>query len=101
MSVHTVSATFKFKTIEGRDTFINILKGNDGFIKTRQFKGCQMIECYISNSNDKHIILWEKWDAQSDHEAYLEMRKNAGLFDLLGDLLEEPLDIVRMTHVRC
>ena len=38
MSVHTVSATFKFKTIEGRDTFINILKGNDGFIKTRQFK---------------------------------------------------------------
>ena len=60
-----------------------------------------MIECYISNSNDKHVILWEKWDAQSDHEAYLEMRKNAGLFDLLGDLLEEPLDIVRMTHVRC
>lgn len=99
MSVHTVCATFNFNSIESKQKFLDILKSTDGLSKTRQCKGCQSIECYESSLNDKQVVIWQKWDKQEDHEAYLAMRRESGMFDLLETLLESPLDVNRLGGV--
>ena len=99
MSVHTVCATFNFKSLENKEKFLEILKSPEGLAKTRQCNGCQSIECYESSLNDKQVIIWQKWNKQEDHEAYLTMRKESGLFDLLDTLLETPLDVNRLGGV--
>ena len=99
MSVHTVCATFNFNSPESKSKFLEILKSPDGLSKTRQCNGCQSIECYESTLNDKQIIIWQKWNKQEDHEAYLEIRKESGMFELLNTLLETPLDVNRLSGV--
>jgi len=98
---HTVIATCNFKSLKDKNTFLEILHGDDGLVKTRNWSGCILIECYITNDNDKQVVLWEKWDKQSDHESYMAMRKESGLFDLLETLLESPLEVSRLTKEDC
>ena len=99
MSVHTVCATFNFNSLESKTKFLDILKSPEGLAKTRQCNGCQSIECYESSLNDKQVVIWQKWNKQEDHEAYLAMRKESGMFDLLDTLLESPLDVNRLGGV--
>lgn len=43
MSVHTVCATFNFKSLENKEKFLEILKSPEGLAKTRQCNGCQSL----------------------------------------------------------
>jgi len=99
--LHTVCVDFTFKTLEDKTKFMDILKSENGLVKTRAWPGCVLIECYGNDANDRQLVLWEKWDKQSDHESYMEMRKEAGMLDLLGSMLEQPLDIVRLSCIEC
>ncbi len=95
MSIHTVIATFNFKEEGGKNTFLDILKGEDGLVKTRKSEGCVSIDLCESLTSSKRLVIFQKWKKQSNHEAYLQMRKETGLFDLLSTLLSEPLDVQR------
>ena len=101
MSVHVVIATFKFKTVEDKDTFLEILNSDNGLSKTRDCNGCIQIDCCSSNHNDKQIVIFQKWQKQADHEAYLQMRKESGMFDILEGMLSGPLEIDRYTLQEC
>jgi len=68
-------------------------------MKCHNFKYVKFIECYESSLNDKQVVIWQKWDKQEDHEAYLAMRRESGMFDLLETLLESPLDVNRLGGV--
>ena len=99
LDTHTVCATFTFNSAESKSKFLDILNGNDGLVKTREFSGCQMIECYESVSNDNQVVIWQKWNKQSDHAAYLKMRQDSGMFDVLNTLLESPLDVQHLARL--
>ena len=98
---HVVIATFHFTTCDDRTTFLNILSSPDGLVKTRAWPGCKLIECSLPDDDDDTLlVLYERWENQSDHAAYMNMRKDSGLFDKLTDLLAgglEGLEIERLT----
>jgi quinol monooxygenase YgiN len=96
--MHTISATFTFLTSEKRDTFLNILNSPDGLAVTRVWPGCVSIECYTVQDNENQVVLWEKWNKQADHEKYMSMRKETGMFDLLENLLAKPFEVVRLSE---
>ena len=101
MSIHVVIATFNFNSVENKNNFLEILNSENGLVKTRECNGCIKIECCESNSNNKQVVIFQKWNKQEDHEAYLNMRKESGMFDLLESMLEEPLKVDRFTYVDC
>jgi quinol monooxygenase YgiN len=97
MSVHVVIATFNFKSVETKAKFLEVLHSDNGLVKTRACEGCRSIDCCESNTNELQVVIFQKWDKQENHEAYLQMRKESGLFDVLETLLAEPLDVKRFT----
>tara|TARA_Y100000589_G_scaffold329762_2_gene377344 strand:- start:928 stop:1233 length:306 start_codon:yes stop_codon:yes gene_type:complete len=97
MSTHVVIATFNFNSVENKNEFLDILRGENGLVKTRACTGCIQIECTESNTHDRQVVILQKWNKQEDHEAYLEMRKESGMFDVLEKLLSEPLNVQRFT----
>jgi len=96
--MHTVSATFTFLNSEKKETFLNILNSMDGLSVTRLWPGCISIECYTVQDNENQVVLWEKWNQRSDHEAYMAMRKESGMFDLLDTLLAKPFEVLRLSE---
>jgi quinol monooxygenase YgiN len=60
------------------------------FPSTRSYQGCRGITAAF-DSERKSVILVEEWDSQSDHEKYLNWRKETGVLgNLLGQLDGEP-----------
>tara|TARA_Y100000389_G_scaffold148109_1_gene147148 strand:- start:20191 stop:20595 length:405 start_codon:yes stop_codon:yes gene_type:complete len=87
-----ISVIAKFKFLPGKKTeFIDILKGPDGLEVTRKFEGCNSIECHHDIDDENTLILLQKWSCRSCHEAYLKMREETGLLDVLKPQLAEPL----------
>ncbi len=90
---HTACAVFTFKDQESKQKFIDFCNGPKGLDITRNYKGCQSIECYQKHDNELSIVIWQKWNSQQDHEAYVKFRHEDGSFDFLGELVASPPDI--------
>ena len=54
---------------------------------TRGFEGCELVETYTHQDDPDKIVLWEKWAAKPNQEAYLNWRVEPGMLDLLGPFL--------------
>ena len=94
-----VTATFTFKTLEGKQEFLDILNGPDGLSVTRAWPGNEFITCYTSTDNPLTFVIQQKWTTEQAHAEYMQMRKDTGLFDHVTALLEKPLDIVHLETV--
>ena len=100
-TMYTLSIVFNFNTVDDKNTFTEILRGAGGLVVTKAWPGCVSIDVYNSVSDETQLVLWEKWEKQSDQEAYMEMRKETGLLDLLTPMLSGPLDICVLNEVNC
>lgn len=52
--------------------------------------GCEGIETYTDQDNPDRVVLWEKWAARSNHEAYMAWRTETGMMDIIGPLVAGP-----------
>ena len=96
---HTVNAVFTFKDNESKNKFIEFCNGEKGLSVTRDWQGCQLIECYESSENSNQITIWQKWASQADHESYVKHRHEDGSFDFLGELIASPPEIISLKPV--
>lgn len=51
----------------------------EALVDTRAFEGNESIEVYADQENPVLVVLWEKWRARSDYDAYLAWRMETGL----------------------
>ena len=93
-----VYAKFYFKPGEIVN-FINVLKGPEGLKKTREFKGCLDIKCFLDTDNEDCLVLYQKWESKEDHESYLNWRKESGMMDKLNKNLLEPLVPIYLDYI--
>ena len=98
-SHHKVMATFNFKSVDDKKWFLNLLDGDDGLSVTRKAEGNVDIQLCTSNLDECQVLVWQTWETQANHEAYLQMRKDSGLFDEVTSRLNGELQINRLTHV--
>lgn len=96
---HTVKAVFTFKDDESKNKFVTFCNGENGLGVTREWPGCQSIECYESETNPREIVIWQKWATKENHESYVSMRKEKGDFDMLSDWVCSPPNIVALNPV--
>ena len=100
MSVHhKVLTSFVFKSVADKEWFLDLLRGDNGLVITRTAKGYVDLELCVSNLNDRQVIAWSTWESQADHEAYMQHRKDSGLFDEVVGRLEGELEVNRLTHL--
>jgi ketosteroid isomerase-like protein/quinol monooxygenase YgiN len=92
-NVHTAYAIFTFKDSLSRRKFIEFCNGSNGLSVTRGYDGCKSIECYENQENPLTLMIWQKWESKSHHEAYVKFRHDDGSFAFLGDLVAAPPDI--------
>ena len=95
--VHTIAATFKFKDKDKLRDFKDMMKSENGLMKTRTFEGCISIECYDAGENT--IVIWQKWDSKNCHAEYFKMRTEEGLLDKVKESLREPLEVIHLENI--
>lgn len=96
-----VNAKFVFKTEELLQKFVSILHSEQGLKVTRGWNGCELIECYRSRENSLEFNIRQKWASAADHESYLEMRKQTGLFASVMEMLSEPFEVTHLDAINC
>ena len=47
----------------------------------------RVIDVFVDEDNPDVLILDQKWKSKENHQAYVQMRKDTGLFDKLTDML--------------
>ena len=67
------------KMMEDPETGLSVTKSSEGYIN---------IDVFVDEDNSDVLILDQKWKTKENHQAYVQMRKDTGLFDKLTDLLE-------------
>ena len=67
------------KMMEDPETGLSVTKSSEGYIN---------IDVFVDEDNPDVLILDQKWKTKENHQAYVQMRKDTGLFDKLTDLLE-------------
>lgn len=82
---HTAIAEFPCNEGQGQ-ALVALLK--EALVDTRAFQGNQSIEVYTDQENPDLVILWEKWGARSDYDAYLAWRMETGLMDVLAPFMD-------------
>ena len=96
--VFTVMAIFKFQ--EGKkQEFLDMLNGPEGLSITRAWEGCQAIEMYQSKEDSNHVFIWQKWKDKSNHESYVQMRKESGMFDKLHKMADGEIQIYPLAEL--
>lgn len=96
--VHTVVATFKFKTHDDQEKFKKVLTSPEGLTVTRGFEGNVSIQCYDAGENT--MVIWQQWDSKDHHAAYLKYRTDEGLLGKIKESLREDLEVVHLKNVR-
>ncbi len=96
-----VHAKMNFKTKEFKEEFKKLLHGEEGLKVTRAWPGCQFIECYESQEDECEFTIRQKWDNESDHASYLEMRKSTDLFASIMEKLDKPFEITHLNSLEC
>ena len=96
-----INAKFTFKSEELKQKFLEILRGEDGLSVTRNWPGCESIECFVSQENSLEFNIRQKWAKESDHASYMVMRKETGLFASVMEMLSSPLEITHLNPLDC
>ena len=96
---HIVLATFRFNDEDGKKQFEAMAASEEGLAKTRQSKGCRLIQVLSNLSDPKCLVIRQEWDSQADHEAYYQTRVEDGMIDKLKELLEDEIEIARFEAV--
>lgn len=60
---------------------------------TRKYQGCQSIYLYNNQQDANQLILIEQWDSHSHYDKYLAWRKETGVLDRIGGMLDSPPSI--------
>lgn len=81
---HTLFAEFRCAPGKGAE-FVKVLL--PALADTRKFEGCEMVETYIDQDNPDLVILWEKWAARENQQAYISWRIETGMLDSIGPFL--------------
>jgi len=58
---------------------LSLTKASEGYID---------IEVLVDQDSPDVLILAQKWKTKENHQSYVQMRKDTGLFEKLSDLLE-------------
>ena len=85
MSVYVI-AEFPM-TEQGAKDLIEWSKSDDGYVVTKASAGFELIQTLLAEDN-KTVYLYEKWASKEEHQAYLNMRVEGGLMDVLRPRLE-------------
>ena len=56
---------------------------------------------YESQENNLQFTIRQKWEKKSNHDSYLAMRKQTGLFDSVMEMLSSPLEITHLNVLDC
>ena len=78
---HTVIARFNFKTKEACEDSVEFMQSENGLTFSRAQPGAILLELYVVNDTD--VVIWEKWTSKEAYEAYLQLRKDSGIFEKL------------------
>jgi quinol monooxygenase YgiN len=60
---------------------------------TREFAGCQAIGMFRNEDDPNEVVLIERWETRSAHEAYLAWRTERGDFPTVIEMLAGPPSI--------
>ncbi len=82
---HSALVEFPCNAGKGKE-LLELLSG--ALADTRAFAGCESIEVYTHHDDPDRIILWEKWAARENYDAYLAWRTETGLMDALGPFMD-------------
>jgi quinol monooxygenase YgiN len=82
-----VCAKFTFK--EGKlSEFMEMMQNPEtGLSVTKSSEGYINIDVFVDEDNPDVLILDQKWKSKENHQEYVQMRKDTGLFDKLTDML--------------
>ena len=72
------------------ETGINLTKKSDGFIN---------IDLLQDSEDPNILILVQKWKTKEDHMAYVQKRKDMGMFDQLTEMLQNKPEILYVNHL--
>jgi len=91
----TVYAEFPCKEGEGAN-LLNMFR--EMAPESRAFEGCESFEVYTGSDNPDEVVIWERWTARANHEAFLAWRTETGVLDavilmLAGEFRISYLDI--------
>ncbi len=81
---HTIVAEFLCSPGKGGE-FLELLLPS--LSDTRAFEGCELVETYTDQDNPDLVVLWEKWAARGNQEAYLAWRLETGMLDAIGPFM--------------
>ena len=89
-----VCAKFSFK--EGKlSEFMEMMQNPEtGLSVTKSSEGYINIDVYVDEDNPDVLILDQKWKSKENHQAYVQMRKDTGLFDKLTEMLVVEPEII-------
>lgn len=90
---HTVILDIKCKPGAGAQLLPMLLAS---LADTRAYEGCELVETYVDADDPDHIVLWEKWAARSNQEAYLAWRVETGMMEGLADIVTGPPTVVHL-----
>jgi heme oxygenase (mycobilin-producing) len=90
---HTVMLDLKLNKGAGVEFLPGLLTS---LAETRAYEGCELVETYVDADDPDHIVLWEKWAARTNQEAYISWRAESGMIEALAPILAEPLRIVHL-----
>ena len=58
------------------------------FRSTQGSEGYIDIEVLVDQDHPDVLVLAQKWKTKENHQAYVQMRKDSGMFDKLTEMLE-------------
>ncbi len=93
-SIQNVVARFHFK--DGKlDEFNNMLKNPEtGISLTKKSEGFIDIDLLQDTEDSNILILVQKWRTKENHMAYVQKRKDMGMFDQLTEMLQSKPEIL-------
>jgi quinol monooxygenase YgiN len=91
---HTVIVEVRCQPSKGDEFLASLLPALED---TRAFAGCESIEAYVDQRDPDLVVLWEKWEEEEHHEAYMAWRIEEGLLARLAPLFDGD---ARVLHLR-
>jgi len=83
-----VAAKFTFKEGKLKEFMTMMQDPNTGLSVTQGSEGYIDIEVLVDQDHPDVLVLAQKWKTKENHQAYVQMRKDSGMFDKLTEMLE-------------